>query len=686
MKKLLTLLIGLMMIMGVAAQIMPAPVKFVVSVNGQKIDYAQTRVTNLETSEVITTNDKSSLRIINGVGLFDLSDFKINPSLYSPIPYGLAGNTIEYVVCNVHSLCTGTFVIDHFNPRPIVVSITDTSIPPMEYQCWDGSIVTDLNNCPPIPEPDPEPKVIIETKVSSNDAKTVANVEADYGQLIDIVLTNKKLVKLFDGEVSFNGDKYDAKEVITIQATPETSIFDEDFGTEPRIIFEERTVEYKFIIEDPIDLSEIDEEESLDIPFSGGFLKIIEAGSDYIVVRTGIEVTLNEGQSVEVDGKTVKIVSIAEDSVEVNVNNVNKIIAKEDNREVNGIYVLIDTIHYKNQDSDFKSSTTIIAGTETDETIRNGDEYQEREDWEWVINGQSWGYINTEAYKGIDEDDEYHALGEKDSLVLPNDFLKINFKSITTSEVTEMTLRVKDGYLYIRGDVDAFSYGTEEYNRLYIDSNGFHDEDKEFITTENIRIGDSEVYLELGSLKIGKLVIMLDMSDILYDGISYLTEEGNFLDYLGIVFKDPENAIQDKEGFKVIVPEDKPEVTISFTIKLTEVKEPVITTTPVDDDEDTDVVVTPPVTPPVVPPVTPDPVIKIICEDGTEVDKAEDCREEDVGDSIFKLALEIFKWFGWGAGFVALAYWYYKKGEKVRAFKMLNTAIKNALLGKYKKK
>ena len=193
---------------------------------------------------------------------------------------------------------------------------------------------------------------------------------------------------------------------------------------------------------------------------------------------------------------------------------------------------------------------------------------------------------------------------------------------------------------------------------------------------------------------------MLDMSDILYDGISYLAEDGNYLDYLGIKFYDPENAVDDQSGFKVIVPEETPEVTITFSSEAQEQEEPIVT--PVDDEEDeeeTDTVV--PGDDVVIPPddedTEPEVITKIICEDGTEVTSKADCPiieippedDEDEIDSlfnkIFQLAMKILAAFGFGAGFLALVNHYWKGGQKNRALKMLNTAIKKALLGKYDK-
>ena len=109
-----------------------------------------------------------------------------------------------------------------------------------------------------------------------------------------------------------------------------------------------------------------------------------------------------------------------------------------------------------------------------------------------------------------------------------------------------------------------FSFGTKEYENIFVDSNGIYDEDLVLITDDKVKIGDSGIYLEMGSVKILDLTIKLDMSDILFKGISYFSQDEIFMDYFGIIFNDPEQAIEDKKGFEVSVPEERPEVKLAF--------------------------------------------------------------------------------------------------------------------------
>ena len=260
--------------------------------------------------------------------------------------------------------------------------------------------------------------------------------------------------------------------------------------------------------------------------------------------------------------------------------------------------------------------------------------------------------------------------------------------------MTEMVFKVDDGYLNVKGAEDSFVFENEEYDEININSDGFYDEDEEFITSTKMRIADSDTYIEKGSVKIGKLTIKLDMSDILYDGISYLAKEETFMDYLGIIFKDPEDGVLEQKGFKVIVPEERPEVTISFNTEVIDRVEPVtpITpTAPVEPEPTTPPippVVTPPVTPPTTPPVEPPVTPPVKPEPSNPLQTL-----------LIGMIAAIIGIFAWGKGFSGLSKYYLKKAEEAtkagdselakkyqdRATKMAKTVLTNFMAGKYKK-
>lgn len=150
------LLIGI-----VLAQPVPAPVTFKASVNGYLLNYKNTEVLNTRTEEKLTPNEVGSLRIENGIGFFDLSEFKLGYQFANPF-FNYIGDKIDVRICDFHPSCTFSFYVTTRDPivNTFKIVITDETILKERYlyQCWDSSWVASQNDCPV--QPKPEPKLI----------------------------------------------------------------------------------------------------------------------------------------------------------------------------------------------------------------------------------------------------------------------------------------------------------------------------------------------------------------------------------------------------------------------------------------------------------------------------------------------------------------------------------------------
>lgn len=124
-KIILPIILILMIAIAFASPLIPAPVKILVSINGQKISYSDTKVTNKYTGEVLTPKERPDLEIKDGFGQFDLSYFKQG---YAVAQRGYVGDQIEVIACNVHPSCTNTFYLDSTEPRTILINIVDSSV------------------------------------------------------------------------------------------------------------------------------------------------------------------------------------------------------------------------------------------------------------------------------------------------------------------------------------------------------------------------------------------------------------------------------------------------------------------------------------------------------------------------------------------------------------------------------
>ncbi|KKK88850.1 hypothetical protein LCGC14_2739020, partial [marine sediment metagenome] len=134
-----------------------------------------------------------------------------------------------------------------------------------------------------------------------------------------------------------------------------------------------------------------------------------------------------------------------------------------------------------------------------------------------------------------------------------------------------------------------------------------------------------------------------------------------------------EDGVDEQKGFKVSVPEERPEVTISFNTEVTEVPIEPPVTPPVEPP----VVEPPVVTPPVIePPVIIPPIVPLVEP------------ESKVFEALIGLLAIILAALGvkWRAGFLGMAKWQWNKGNKLTAIKMLLTATKRAKEDYYKKK
>ncbi len=694
MKKISTILVLFVFLCSIlsviAAPSTPIPVRFTLEINGEKANFDDVKVTNLATGEVLTKSDIGQLTMENGICGFDLSQFKQGYTT-AVLPYYI-GDEIEVKICDIHPDCTFSFNVDSSLPPPdfwFNTKITTSD----HYVCWDSSVVSDPNDCPAQPTPEPDPTPEVEAKVSSIDSKT-AKVEAYYGQEIDIKIGDNKLASLIDDVIDFNGEDYDVQEEIYFKAKIQTSLDDEDFELEPYILIEENGIEYRYVFVDKIDLSEISEDEELEIGFLGKNLRIVEANSNSITLRTGEEYFIKEGEIETIEGSELKVVTIGEDSVLIDVDGYESIVDKDSSETFGNLNVYVNKILYKSYE---ESHVELLVGTDTDEEISNGDDYEADKNYKWVIDLPSHiGITNQEEYKYLDEENTPLKIGDSIKIL---DYIEIKFKEITTSDRVSMKFKVRDGYLNVRGDLDdSFVYSSEDYKELYVNSNGIYDEDKEMITTDKIRIGDSDTYLELGSVKIGKLEIKLDMSDILYDGVSFSSKDRDYLDYFGLIFKDPEQGIDDKNGFEVSVPEERPEVVITFSSEISEDIEDVVEPFEPVVEPTEPVVPVEPVTPtePVVEPVTPveptEPVIELVTPETPE-------EGNNLLTVLITLIAGIIGMFAWGKGFAGLIKYYLRKGQEARkegdkelaekyearASKMAKTVVTNFLAGKYKK-
>ncbi len=556
MKKILTILTFLCMIGLVIATGVPHPLYGKITNEGVPVSGLEINIKNLNTG-----NEKTTSTNKDGFYQVDMPNF--DPSFQY-------GNTVRTTVvfCETLDKCKKSVVLENTGGTQIsfdIAGVPDIPEQPepvevIKHVCEDGSEVDNPEDC-------------ISTSTTSGD-KTVS-IDAYYGQEINLVLGNNKLKKLLDTEIRFDGDYYDVSEEVTLIGQIQTSLDDEDFGTSPYFVIEEAS--YSYIFDDVIDISLINEDETLEVVILGKTKEISKAESDSITLMSGEEYDLEVGKIKEILGKSVEITRIGKDYIRVNVDGAIDTIYTDEIEGISGIEIKL--IHAM-PDDDVPDLAVIQVAEDIEVEIEDGDDYGPLFEWVIEMDGspQVIGVINREEFKYLDEEESPLGIGDK--INFPEGYIGIKLDRVTTPELTELDIRTREGYLLIEGDLSA---GSEDYDEVNIDNSGIYDED--FIEiTEPVQVGDSNIFLDGGT--IGNLFIELDMSDILYNGVSFASKDEIYLDYFGIIFKDPEQAVDDQRNFEVIIPEERPEVTITVGEDIISEKEEctVVSESPLIDD------------------------------------------------------------------------------------------------------
>ena len=295
-----------------------------------------------------------------------------------------------------------------------------------------------------------------------------------------------EIESLFDGKISFKGDEYDTEEVLRLPSNGPvivTGVDDDDYTTEVRMEVQAKDrIQYFYKFSEAINLSEVSYSNPLTINFLGKQLKIVDVpSSTSITAYVGEEFFLNEGDSVEVEGKTVKLLSVGSDSIMVEVDGVQKSISSTQGTSeyVNGLEITVDSTVVKTNVGE--SSAILVIGTESSETYENGDAYigedEDDPNWVWKITGLGYGatdsnYASTNVL-GVENDFIWNKLSDNPPTVgecinLPNDYLSVCIESLSVQD---------DDYMELTMDIvtedlsDSFGSSYSEAEVLKIEAN-----------------------------------------------------------------------------------------------------------------------------------------------------------------------------------------------------------------------
>lgn len=391
----------------------------------------------------------------------------------------------------------------------------------------------------------------------------------ELGYVIDGVFLNVSVsenlsdreLNLFDGEVEFDGDDYDAEEVFYLNDLLLLAN-QHDFDGVPYLTVPRGAFEYKLIFEDDLNTSLIGEDdETLTFNLLGEEVTVSKWYENSITFSQGEEYILIERGAIRVNEKNVVLEYVLENAVYVVVDGVGKKIPEGRTKTVNGLEIRVSEVLYTGS-ATRESKAVLVIGEEVGFEVDNRDEYAEDSIWEWVIDEHSIGLVLVEEFDELDED--YNALALGESICLPNDYLCVVYNGVVEedSEVYTFELDERYGLEYVEVNGN-FQIGTEDTSRIYINTSDLNHTvyDKnwdEIIGT--IELGDTGLILNLstdGNITIKDFVVNFGLNETNVD-----IEEEDFLTNYGILVENPEDSCEDQE-FKITVPEQKLEATIS---------------------------------------------------------------------------------------------------------------------------
>lgn len=360
-------------------------------------------------------------------------------------------------------------------------------------------------------------------------------------------LTDNKIPSLFDGKIYWHdGDSshsYNVHEEILIgedgELRLETTLDNNDF--EGVVLTNDRALEYRYVFEETIDLTSGEEDaEDLEVVILGKEYSIEEFDGDTIIITQAEKAILEEGISITVEGKTLTIDNVYENSVIIN-----GVVVKIGKRKtINGVEVKVEYIYFRDSDTR-PSKVELYYGGDISKEYSDGDAFIGEDDddpeWVWSIKdaGLEDGYIGVRYdLRQVDEDDDVVYEGEE--YTFPNDFATVRFDSLTEVDYYDYEVFFDDVDLYVKVGNDKNKRIGDNVDVVVIKG----DEDDSFELADGTET--DTLYLELTANGIVKFYYR-DVAEDYSNGKAILYEDFN-LETISTLDLTSKNSTWDADG------------------------------------------------------------------------------------------------------------------------------------------
>ena len=433
------------------------------------------------------------------------------------------------------------------------------------------------------------------------------------GDFVSFTVDDGDLQKLFDGEVRFDEEDYDAHEEIRMLLGTAhiaySSIDDEELEERVALSLDNKgSIEYAFVFDDSIEMGLVSDDEPLEITFLGRDFDIVKIDGNSLTFRSGSEFYVREGESIDFDGHEVTLSFVSEnDKVSVCVDGKCHSVEEFDTEQINGVDVRAEDILFNNRGG----SATLVLGEDTIITQKDGDEYLDDDEspWDFMI-VENGGFLE-ELKVSYDEtredpdDSQYPPLYEGDFVFFPSDFASIGIGNILEDEYFKYSVSFDEFHdeLYNDTDVDneecvsiqssddeGIEVEGEETDIVYVCSDGkayYEDSTGDWYETlvtnvelvnDNTRVpldiggagrlrfeNPSDLLVRLdtdwGNQRLGLEEDEAEANDVLFGADGVGEREESILTPYGSVLYKPESK-SDKDEFELWLPTDRVEVEV----------------------------------------------------------------------------------------------------------------------------
>ena len=372
---------------------------------------------------------------------------------------------------------------------------------------------------------------------------------------------NRKVSKLVDTKIKFDGEDYDVEEVMTVGGNFAAN--KEDFNGAVYMEVGKDDISYTLQLDADLDVSDITDEESLELLFLGESVEIVDWDGDSVTFTKGDEFLVEEGKSVTTaDGKVVEFKLISDNYVYVIVDGKGKKIIEGDTKSVEDVEIEVKEV-LDNENEDGVDFAVVKIGEEVAYEVDDGDDYDDDGIWVYVITSDSIGIKLNEDYDDkLGRDTEPFVTGSQ--ICLPNNYVCMVYDGIVESKMVDLEFDTDNNYdVEVKG---KFIAGLDDYDVVYINASGIYDEDDNLISASQVEIDDTDsmmLRVDGTNIYVDDVVISYALDSIKVGTTDISGFDETYVTNYGIVIDNPEDAVDDQQ-IDISVPEEEAEITVSI--------------------------------------------------------------------------------------------------------------------------